>query len=500
MPGDVHFCCRGAEVHHLQEIMASRPSLSEEDFFCPVCCDVFNDPVLLACSHSLCRSCLRTFWDQRGATECPVCRSLSMNTTPPCNIVLKGMCEAILQDRRQRAASLSEEAGLCSAHCQTLTHFCERSKKPVCAACRDPTKHSDLSFRTLEQAAPDHKEELIFKLKPLQEKVKALEGFKRTFCRTTEFIKGQAHQTERLIKEKFEELHQFLREEEGMRLAALKEEEEQSCQLMKKKTDDLNSEIAFLKDTIRAIEEEIGAESLPFLMNYKSLSERAQYLPHDPERVSGEALIQVAKHLGNLVFAVSSRLQSMVQYTPVVLDPNTANANLSLSEDLVSLVSSEKQKLLPNNPERFEGFASVLGSEGFSSGVHCWDVEVGNSAAWAVGVISESVYRKRQIKHKTGLWYVGYCGGRYGKGSSQENLSALRLDQKVQTLRVQLDWDKGKVSFTDVGRNTCLHVVKHRFHETVFPYFYNHCKDHPLKIVPVESSVTVRHIQPVNRS
>lgn len=48
---------------------------------------------------------------------------------------------------------------------------------------------------------------------------------------------------------------------------------------------------------------------------------------------------------------------------------------------------------LPDITERFDR-AFVLDFEGFNSGTHFWDVEVGENA-WALGVITESVQRIR---------------------------------------------------------------------------------------------------------
>src|SRR4029434_8640786 len=92
---------------------------------------------------------------------------------------------------------------------------------------------------------------------------------------------------------------------------------------------------------------------------------------------------------------------------PVTLDPNTAKANLILSEDLTSVRRGDEQQF-PDNPERFDKYHFVLGSEGFNSGTHCWDVEVGENTWWSVGVIAESLHRMEDFTSMSGRWCVYY--------------------------------------------------------------------------------------------
>ncbi|XP_060731911.1 E3 ubiquitin-protein ligase TRIM35-like isoform X2 [Tachysurus vachellii] len=382
--------------------MASK--FSEEDFSCPVCCEIFKDPVLLRCSHSVCKVCLQQFWETKGSRECPLCRTKSSIKDPPKNLALKNLCETFLQERSQRSSSGSET--VCSLHSEKLKLFCLDDQQPVCVVCHTSRKHTNHKFCPIDEAVTDCKEKLKTALKPLQEKLMIFTDCKLNSSQTAEHIKIQAQHTERQIKEQFEKLHQFLRDEEAVRIAALREEEEQKSQMMKEKIENLSRDISSLSDTIRAIEEEMRAEDILFLQNYKATVEmRAQCTLQHPEELSG-ALIHVAKHLANLKFRVWEKMQDTVQYTPVTLDPNTVHPKLIVSDDLTSVRLSDERQKLPDNPERFDKYYCILGSEGFNSGTHCWDVDFGDCTS--VGVMTESAQRKGAIISRSGIWYVGY--------------------------------------------------------------------------------------------
>ncbi|XP_063069993.1 nuclear factor 7, brain-like isoform X1 [Engraulis encrasicolus] len=459
-------------------------SLSEEDYTCPVCCDIYKDPVFMSCSHSVCKACLQQFWKTKGSKECPVCRRRSSRENPPLNLNLRNLCEAFLKEKVHRASAGSEV--LCKLHNEILKLFCQEDKQPACVVCQTSKLHRGHSFSPVDEAATDMKMELNVKLDTLKNNLKTFEGVQLSICDQIEtYIKTQVHTTERQIKREFEKLHQFLRDEEAARITALREEEEQKSQMMKEKIDKMSRDMSSLSDTIKAIEEEMKTDDVTFLQNYNSLVDRAEWTLQDPEKLSG-ALINVAIHLGNLKFRVWEKMEGIFQYTPVTLDPNTAHSQLILSEDLTSVRWGDERQQLPDNSERFDKYASVVGSEGFNSGTHCWDVEVGENTSWSVGVMTQSFQRKGDLLSMSGRWIVWYRNGNYFARAPPQPTNMLTLQQKLQRIRVQLDWDRGKLSFTNPDNNTQLHTFTHTFTERVFPFIKMGCDVSPLRILSVK--------------
>ncbi|CAL8326270.1 unnamed protein product [Lota lota] len=48
--------------------------LSEDQFMCSICLEVFVEPVSTPCGHSFCKACLQGYWDHSKKSQCPMCK------------------------------------------------------------------------------------------------------------------------------------------------------------------------------------------------------------------------------------------------------------------------------------------------------------------------------------------------------------------------------------------------------------------------------------------
>ncbi|XP_073703881.1 zinc-binding protein A33-like [Garra rufa] len=464
--------------------MASKRPFSERDFTCPVCCDIFTDPVLLQCGHSVCKDCIQRYWTTKGSRECPLCRKRSTNRNPPVNLALKNLSLAYLEYR----GPLEEQ---CEVHRERLSLFCLHDEELMCLVCRESQQHRNHACRPVSEIAEERKTVFRRELGLLARKLKIIQDECNECNLQVEHISHQFWHTENIIKKDFKHLHQLLYDEEKAMLDALKEEKNHKTQLMKDKIKKMSDEILSLSKTLTELRGKLDGGDVPFLQSFKDMLERAQNMNPEPEIVQVQGgLIDTAQYLGNLKFTVWSKIRQSISYTPVVLDPNTANSQLILSKDLTRVRDRDEQEegeknRLPDNPERFNRCPSVLGSVGYSSGTHIWDVDVELSTFWMLGVTTESVKRKGTSSLPSEVWCIGYGSDTLSLKAPHESCIPFLGFMKPKRVRVKLDLDEGQLSFSDPLSRTHYHTFTICYTEKFFPFFCSLCSVAPLRILPV---------------
>lgn len=164
---------------------------------------------------------------------------------------------------------------------------------------------------------------------------------------------------------------------------------------------------------------------------------------------------------------------------------------LRLSEDLSSVHYSSSGLSLPSNPERFCVSAEVLGSTAIDSGTHSWEVELGENDDWILGIASISIKRDSEVpaRPENGFWTLCMRDGEYRAMTSP--VRTLKVDKKLQKVRVEVNWDAGEVCFSCTDNGQMLHTFTQTFMDKVVPYFYTQSTK-PLRIVPQLAMISVK--------
>ncbi|XP_062860022.1 zinc-binding protein A33 [Trichomycterus rosablanca] len=447
----------------------------EQTVICPICCDVFRDPVSLKCSHSLCDQCLQEYWSTQETLQCPVCRKHCSRDEPTMSLAFTSLCENF-----QSRKSAPPSSDICPEHDEKLKLFCFEDKQPICVVCFTSKKHKNHQCAPIVEAVEDLKAEVKSEVSRLLQSLKVLNKSKEDYEMLSDTIRDERQSVEKMLRLEFESLHQFLKEEEEARIDALREEEMRECEKTTRKIAKLSDEISNVSTIINIINQEMEMDEITFLRNYSNNHYNPdRYNLPEPDVVSG---IDSAKHLSIVNVNLRAKMCELLHKSTmsVTLDPNTSCNKLVLSEDLSSLHFVEQKQEVPDNPERL--YVGVLGSHGFSSGVHCWDVEVGDNGHWIIGVVKQSVERKKLLKldPSSGIWSIRYTNGKYRVGiKSRRELS---LPEKPQVIRVQVDYDNGLVTFLDPSKGPVLYTFTEKFTEVLFPYFNTACTVCPLHI------------------
>ncbi|XP_041068466.1 zinc-binding protein A33-like isoform X2 [Carcharodon carcharias] len=424
----------------------------EADLSCAVCQDLYKSPVLIDCDHSFCRSCITQYWEKADTTSCPVCRKETSSGALRPNYTLSSIVETFIKS--DQGDKIQQE---CSLHKEKLKVFCKTDNQPICLICQISKSHQNHEMLPVEEAIEE--------------------------------VKDQSVKTEKQITAEFEKLHQFLHEEERIMLEDLNLEKKKKSQEMKEMIEKITEEISSLSLTVRDIEQELSEQdNIKFLTKFQDLQKRVKRTLPEPQKVY--PLINVGKYIGSLQYRVWKKMLTVINTAPVTFDPNTAHPKLLLSEDLRNVIYTKKRQQLPDNLERFKPCVSVLGSEGFTSGKHSWEVEVGNKTEWDVGVVKESISRKGEITLDPGDGYWTMIlreGTDYWAGEKPSK--RLKLSVKPRKIRICLDYEGGKVSFYNSDNKSHIYTFTATFAEKLYPYFSPEITDgikntEPLKICP----------------
>ncbi|XP_078286385.1 zinc-binding protein A33-like [Rhinoraja longicauda] len=231
-----------------------------------------------------------------------------------------------------------------------------------------------------------------------------------------------------------------------------------------------------MEDNLRAIQEEINSiqEKLLKLQERTEETHQKRRISDDNKSLSVAAgALDVGKFDDPFLFNTVLREKTdSVKRVSVTLDVETAHPVLEVSDDRKRVRWTGTRTSLPDTGKRFTDRLCVLGSEGFTSGRHYWEVEVAGSEGWSLGVATESVERKVEVTliPETGVWSIWRWGDEFvAITSPRSHLPARPFHGRVG---VYLSYESGTVSFYDAATKSHLHTFTgNKFTEKLYTFF-----------------------------
>ncbi|XP_078287922.1 zinc-binding protein A33-like [Rhinoraja longicauda] len=442
-----------------------------EEAVCPICLDFFTDPVILECGHNFCRSCITQSWDREERNSCPECREEFTDRTLKVNWVLVRLAEkarTLSLNRTEKESKLH-----CEEHQEELKLFCETDKKLICVVCAAGREHKSHSFMQVKEAVENHKDQVKSSIQSL---TKYKSGIQQMEQQQKEKISGvleQSHNLQSKIKSQFAELHHILTEKEQRGLADIREEEKTILNAMEKNLREIEENLSSIQEELFKLQQQMDQKDNVVFLKEEAGRKRRVRDEAKPLSVVDVALPIEKFHCPVSLNTAFKQTSDDFKQVSVTLDVETAHALLEVSEDRKRVRCTGTERSLPDTGKRFTDSACVLGSEGFTSGRHYWEVEVAGSEGWRLGVAAESVERKGRVTQtpETGVWSIWRrWGDTFDAFTSPPSpLPARPIPGRVG---VYLSYESGTVSFYDAATKSHLHTFTgNKFTEKLYPFF-----------------------------
>ncbi|XP_030018378.1 E3 ubiquitin-protein ligase TRIM39-like [Sphaeramia orbicularis] len=495
--------------------------LSDVQFQCCICQDVFSDPVSIPCGHSFCFTCITSHWSSSQAISCPKCqvvfktrpelcensfakemsehirhrRQNGLTSLPgksihcdvcvgkqtkavkSCLVCLTSYCETHLEPHMRvstlKIHKLIEpvamlETRICKKHQKLLELFCRSDQRCVCVLCTE-TDHRRHDTVPVERESQEKKaqmkktEAMVQQL--IQERLEKVEEIQLSLKLSKENSKRDIEQSLEMFSTLFSSLERSRAEVVNM----IRRKQETAERRAEWLITELELEITELQKKRNEMELLCHTEDhLHLLQRFPALNSPQQshgcsdIVVHSDTCLGTvrRAVNNFEKQLQSVLKRLSSQEHDKMQNyaVEVHLDPSTANPWLVLSEDGRQVHDGDVEQNLSDLPQRFDTAPCVLATRGFTTGRHYWEVDVGDKTAWDLGVARKSVNTKGLVTLSPEDGYWTIC---LRKGSEYRACAGeaelLCVSQRPQVVGVFLDYEDGTLCFYNAETKTHIY-------------------------------------------
>ncbi|XP_071395896.1 E3 ubiquitin-protein ligase TRIM21-like [Centroberyx affinis] len=445
---------------------AASSLLSEEQFLCPICLDVFTDPVAIPCGHNFCKNCITQHWDVSGQCQCPMCKKL-FDRRPELhvNTFISEMAAQFRKSAQMKASSCPDQR--CAKPGEVPSDICTGTKLIV--PLKEEYEEKKAELGKTESEIQHMIQERQLKIQKIKHSVELSKGdADREIADSVRVFTALMQSVERGQAELIETIEEKQKTTEKQAEGFIKELEQEISELMKRTAE--VEQLSRTEDHLQLLQRFPSLNTPPHTKDWTEVSVHRSSYEGTVRRAVAQLEETLRKEMEKLLEAELKRVQ---QYAvDVTLDPDTANLYLIVSDDGKQVNCGDVKKNLPDNQERIY-CPCVLGKQSFSSGRFYYEVQVKGKTDWDVGVARGSINRKQKItlNPKNGYWTIWLRNGNEYKALAGPGV-LLSLKTKPQKVGVFVDYEEGLVSFYNVDAAALIYSFTGcTFTENLYPYF-----------------------------
>uniref|UniRef100_A0A671PWZ9 E3 ubiquitin-protein ligase Midline-1 n=1 Tax=Sinocyclocheilus anshuiensis TaxID=1608454 RepID=A0A671PWZ9_9TELE len=163
---------------------------------------------------------------------------------------------------------------------------------------------------------------------------------------------------------------------------------------------------------------------------------------------------------------------------PFKLDPKSAHRKLKVSHDNLTVERDEASSMKSHAQDRFgsTGNYGVTGNVFIDSGRHYWEVLIGGSTWFAIGIAYKSAPKHGWVGKDSASWVLSRCNTSWAVRHNSKEFP-IEPSPHMRRLGVLLDYDSGSLAFYDAAGTQHLYTFDIAFSQPICPVFsvWNKC-------------------------
>ncbi|XP_030586610.1 E3 ubiquitin/ISG15 ligase TRIM25-like [Archocentrus centrarchus] len=496
--------------------------LSEDQFLCSICLDVFMNPVSTPCGHNFCKTCITQHWDISPLCRCPICKR-QYKTRPELhvNTFISEMAAQFKLSAQQEASRSSSSSQQQSAKPgEVPCDVCSGTKLKAlksCLVCLASYCETHLEPHQTVSGLKRH--QLIDPVMNLERRIclmhnKPLEMFCKTnqscVCVICSLSNHKTHDVVPLKEEYEVKMAELVKKEAELQAMIVKrlnkiQEIKDAVQLSKDEADrELEGGVQFFGDLMEAVERGLKE----FMEEITEKQRRAEKQAEDLIKELKQEIFELTKRSSEVekLSRSEDHLHVIQNFSSVKDDPPTKDwTNTRVRpppyEGMVVRAVSQVEKMLNDQMKilfegelkRVQGYRCyvtldpdmvhprplqhnrndcrcVLSKQSFSSGRFYFELDVDKWSTWTLGVTREhNVKGEIKLSPNNGYWTLCLCSTGYVV--STEPRVSLSLRSKPEKVGVYVHYDKGLICFYDVSTAALICSSDCSFTEKLYPFF-----------------------------